>query len=449
MWRDYLGFVTSLKRNYGDISYANVLGNHAYDLHSPDLVCETLIDNSKNLIRWRRIADVFRLIVGNSVVVTDGETWRQQRRMLMPAFTASRVARYAELMRQAAASILNEIVPKNGESDEVDMDEFFLHLTMDIILRTLFSHVANEKETRAVGSALRTLFKAATFETFFPFIKGPDWLPLVGNSSKRKALNTLQSLICQNINARCTNTLDEVPDDILQQLLNLRDEDSGVALSKVEIFDQCMVMFQAGHETTATALLWWSWLVASDKRVAERLREELNTVLGSRDPTLEDLPSLVWLGASLKEAMRLYPPVAVLITRETDVPIEIGSWSVPAGSLIRISPWVLHRDARWYPSPEEFRPERFLPGSPKIPRGAWLPFGCGPRVCIGQHFATVEMTLVAAMLLQRYQLQLPNDALPCIPKMDVMMRPRHKLKLLLKPVQHTAPGPMPNGFSTV
>ncbi|MEX8519044.1 MAG: cytochrome P450 [Leptothrix sp. (in: b-proteobacteria)] len=187
-----------------------------------------------------------------------------------------------------------------------------------------------------------------------------------------------------------------------------------------------MVSFQAGHETSATALLWWSRLLA------ERAQAEVDTVLAGRDPGPDDLAALPWLTATLKEAMRLYPPIAALLTRRTTQAIQVGGWTIPRGALLYVTPWVLQRDARWFEQPEAFRPERFLPDAPPPPRGAWIAFGVGPRVCIGQHFAMLEMTLVAAMLLQRYTLTLPADAPPAEPVLNVTLRPCHGLTLLLR-----------------
>ena len=166
-------------------------------------------------------------------------------------------------------------------------------------------------------------------------------------------------------------------------------------------------------------------------KAARRAHDEVDRTLQGRPPGPEDLPALAWLGASLKEAMRLYPPTAALMTRRTTQDITLGGWPIPRGSLLRITLTELHLDARAFPEPQAFRPERFLPDAPPPPRGAWMPFGAGPRVCIGQHFAMLEMTLVAAMLLQRYRLALPAEAKPCEPVLQVTLRPRGGLRLHL------------------
>lgn len=432
--RDYLGFVSSLQKVYGDITYMRILNEQAFDLLCPDLVREALIDNAEHLIRWERGIEVFEQIFGKSVLVTEGEVWKRQRRMLMPAFTPKRVAGYANLMRGAATAALNAAVP-HGEGDAlVSMDALFSGLTMDVILRTLFGHVVTEREANLASAATTTLGEVAMREMFRPLTL-PDWLPLPGKAAKRQALRTLRTLVSKHISQHRENATSQ-GDDLLSRLLSLRDEDTGSVLSETEVFDQCIVSFQAGHETSATALLWWSRLLAENPDVEQRIREELDQVLGGRDPQPEDLPFLVFLGASLKEAMRLYPPIAAVMTRRTTREIKLGGWHVPRGSLLRITPWVLHRDPRWYQEPDTFKPERFLTDAPQHPRGAWMPFGTGPRVCIGQHFATLEMTLIGAMLLQRYRLALPPDAPKyCEPVLNVTLRPRGGVKLQLTRMQ--------------
>ena len=227
-------------------------------------------------------------------------------------------------------------------------------------------------------------------------------------------------------------------DDLLAMLLSARDDNLGeatgnpsVGLSAAELQDQCNVMFQAGHETSATALLWWCRLMAEHPEAANKANNEIQRVLAGRSPAPEDLPQLEWLSATLKESMRLYPPVPALMSRRTQQAVRLGEWQVPKGSLLRITPWVLHHDARWFPNPEAFQPERFCEGAASIPRGAYMPFGTGPRVCVGQHFATMEMTLIAAMLLQRYALKLPEGN-SVVPRgvMGVTLRPDAAVNLI-------------------
>lgn len=428
MRADYLGFTAGLHRRYGDLTHMRLVAEQAYDLFTPDLVREALIDNADALVRWQRGIEVFEQVFGQSVLVTEGETWQRQRRMLHAAFTPRRVAGYAGLMRDAARGALDAAVPPAEREAVVDMDALWTRVAMDVILRTLFSSEV-AADARDASAAVQVLSETAMREMFWP-VTLPDWLPLPGKAAKRRALRLLKGLVGRHIEVRRRD--DGLPrDDLLAHLLALRDEATGAALSGQEVFDQCMVSFQAGHETSATALLWWSRLMAQDPAALQRAHAEVDEVLAGRDPQPEDLPTLPWLGASLKEAMRLYPPVAALMTRRTTREITLGGQRIPSGALLRITPWVLQRDPRTWEAPDEFRPGRFLPGASTPPRGAWMPFGTGPRVCIGQHFATLEMTLVAAMLLQRYTLSLPPAAPPAQPVLNVTLRPRGGVRLVL------------------
>ncbi|MDR7335549.1 cytochrome P450 [Roseateles asaccharophilus] len=421
MRRDYLAFVAA-QRPLGDFAGHRLFNERAVDLFSPELVREAMVDHADALIRWERGPEVFEGLMGKSVLVTEGDTWQRQRRMLMQAFTPKRVAGYAALMTEAAATGLDAVRP-----GEVAMDALFSHLTMDVISRTLFSAPIGT-DTAAAARAVQVLSETALAEMFWP-VTLPDWLPLPGKAAKRHAERLLHGLLRRHIDSRRSD--DASRGDLLGMLLALRDEATGEALSPQEVYDQCMVSFQAGHETSATALLWWSWLLATHPDVQQRVRAEVDAVLQGRVPTADDATALPWLSATLKEAMRLYPPVAALLTRRLTRDITLAGVHLPARTLVRVTPWLLHRDPRWWPEePLAFKPERFLgDAAHAIPRGAYIPFGLGPRVCLGQHFAVLEMTLIAALLLQRFELAAAGDA--PVPRMAVTLRPEAPLRLRL------------------
>lgn len=423
MRRDYLA-VISAQRPLGDLAAQRILGERGVDVFDPELVRAIMVDHADALIRWARGPEVFAELMGQSVLVTEGSTWQRQRRMLMPAFTPKRVAGYAALMTEAATAGLDR-VPEG----EVAMDELYSHLTMDVISRTLFSAPIGQ-DTAAAAHAVQVLSETALAEMFWPFTL-PDWLPLPGKAAKRRASRLIHGLLAERIAARRAAT--EPRADLLGMLMALRDETTGEALSEQEVYDQCMVSFQAGHETSATALLWWSWLLAAHPEMQARARAEVDSVLAGRAPTAEDASALPFLSATLKEAMRLYPPVAAILTRRVTRDITVAGVRLPARTLVRVTPWLLHRDPRWWPDePLAFKPERFMPGAPhEIPRGAYIPFGVGTRVCLGQHFAVLEMTLIAALVLQRFEL-IPTSTEPPKPRMAVTLRPEGGLRLKLK-----------------
>ena len=431
MARDYPGFVESLRDTYGDVTYMRVGTERAYDVFDPALVRSALVDQADQLIRWERGIDIFLQTFGRtSVLVTEGATWQRQRRMLMPGFAPRRVQGYAALMSAAARTLLDDVVPTGRREIDVDVAELMTRLTMDVILRTLFSQ-PEQGEAHDAARATQVLSRSAMREMFWP-VTLPDWLPLAGKRAKRWGLRTLHGLVRRHIAQRQAVPPDQAPqDDLLAMLLAVRSDDTGQCLSDAELHDQCITMFQAGHETSATALTWWAWLMASHPQAQQQAYGELRAVLGAREPTAADIPALDWLGASLKEAMRLYPPLGALMSRRVVAPLRLGPWTLPAGALLRVTPWVIQRDPRWFPDPGAFRPERFVAAAEPPPRAAWMPFGTGPRVCIGQHFAMLEMTLLAALLLQRYELlTLPGGA-PPDPDFNVTLRPRKALRLRL------------------
>lgn len=427
MRRDYLGFCARLKHEHGDLVRLQIVRERGVEVFHPGLLREALVEQADALIRWERGPEVFAELTGQNVLVTEGANWQRQRRMLMPAFTPKKVAGYAALMTNAARSGLDAAVPAGQATAEVDMALLFSHLAMDVILRTLFGAAAGS-DTAATARAVQDISEIGFNEMFWPFTL-PDWLPLPGKATKRRALRQLKGLLQRHLSrpeAAQGATL-------LAMLRGLRDEETGQGLAEQEIFDQCMVSFTAGHETSATALLWWSALLARHPEAAARAQDEVDRVLQGRqgrEPGPDDLADLPWLGATLKEAMRLFPPIAALMTRRTTRPITVGGHALPARALVRVTPWVMHRDPRFFPEPEAFKPERFMPDAEAPPRGAYVPFGLGPRVCLGQHFAVLEMTLIAAMLLQRYRIEPCTAPMP-EPRLNVTLRPSEPVRLRL------------------
>ena len=424
MRRDYLGFCTRLKQQHGDLVRLHIARERGVEVFHPDLLREALVEHADALKRWERGPEVFAELTGQNVLVTEGATWQRQRRMLMPAFTPKKVAGYAALMTDAARTGLDAAVPAGQAAADVDMALLFSHLAMDVILRTLFGTAAGS-DTAATARAVQAISEIGFKEMFWPFT-WPDWLPLPGKASKRQALRQLKVLLQHHM----ASPASAQGGTLLAMLRALKDDETGQGLDEQEVFDQCMVSFTAGHETSATALLWWSALLARHPQAAERAAQEVDTVLQGREPGPDDLAALPWLGATLKEAMRLFPPVAAIMTRRTTRPITVGGHALPARALVRVTPWVMHRDPRFFPEPEAFRPERFMPGAEVPPRGAYVPFGLGPRVCLGQHFAVLEMTLIAAMLLQRYRIEATTTPMP-EPRLNVTLRPSTPVLLRL------------------
>ncbi|MBV8500915.1 MAG: cytochrome P450 [Paucibacter sp.] len=414
MARDFLGFMAAQQRQYGDVvllrvpRYLNIL------LFHPDHVRDALVHSHDALIRWERGAEVFAEAHGQSVLVVEGEAWKQRRKLMQPGFSPRRVEAFVPLMTSACEEAL-QAWPAQA-AFELDFEAAMTALTMDVILRSLFSSRSGE-ESRAAAAAVHDISIEGQSEMFWP-ASLPDWLPWKGR--KRRALRTLDGLIRGHVAARAGRQEGE---DLLAMLMQL-------GLTGETLRDECMTTFLAGHETSATALTWWAWCMAAHPEAQERAQAELAPLQG-RTPVLADMATLPWLTQTIKEALRLYPPAPALLSRRALETFEVGGYQVPRGALLLLAPGLIQRDARWFPEPEAFRPERFAPDAPEIPRGSWMPFGAGPRVCLGQHFAMTEITLVAAMLLQRFRLAPAPGAAPPRPTLNITLRPATPLRLSL------------------
>ena len=426
---DYLGFWREAQHHYGDTVYMRHGWLHHYAFMHPDQVREALVDKARSFIRYEQHIKVMRQLHGASVMITEGETWQRQRRTLLPAFSPKRFDAYAIQVTAAAADAFASL-PADG-STPVDAEHTMNMLAMDIILRTMFGSRV-EQDTARIEQAIRTLAAIGYAEMFLPFAI-PAWAPMPRQARKRKELRLLDGLVRAHIRARRGAGAGR-DDDLLGMLLAARDETSGAPLPEDEIRDQLMTIFLAGHETTATALAWAAWALAADPPLAARVAHEVDAVLGPRAPAMADLARLPLLAALVKETLRRYPPVPGVLMRRAIEDVRIGGWLVPKGSLVTIPFFVAHGDARWFPQPERFDPARFdADATRELPRGACIPFGAGPRVCIGNGFASMEMALALAMLVQRFTLApAPGQAAP-EPRMQVTLRPAGGLRLVLTP----------------
>ena len=418
MARDFLGFMAEQQRIYGDVVLLKVPRFRNIMLFHPDHVRDALVHSHESLIRWERGTEVFAEAQGQSVIVVEGEAWKQRRKLMQPGFAPKRVEAFAPLMTSACEDAL-QAWPAEPQF-ELDFEAAMTALTMDVIMRSLFSSHSGE-DSRAAASAVHRIMIEGQSEMFWP-ASMPDWLPW--KAPKRRALRTLDELIRRHISLRAGKDAGKTEgNDLLAMLMQL-------GLSGETLRDECMTTFLAGHETSATALTWWGWCMALHPEAAERAAAEV-AQLGGRTPTMADIAALPWLTQTIKEALRLYPPAPALLSRRTTAEFEVGGYRVPKGALLMLAPGLIQRDARWFPEPEAYLPERFAADAPEIPRGAWMPFGAGPRVCLGQHFAMTEITLIAAMLLQRFRISpVPGMAAPK-PVLNITLRPATPLRLRL------------------
>ncbi|NTZ82886.1 cytochrome P450 [Burkholderia metallica] len=430
MSRDLIGTLSGWQREYGDVVHLRMWPEHAVVVTDPALVRELLVTQHDAFGRWKRAIRVFAQVHGHSVLVAEGDAWRDKRHALQPNFMPKPVQAFVPAIAATAGHALAQWPARDPDWP---IESALTSLAMDVIMRTMFSDTIGD-DARAAEEAVRAVSAAADAEFYQP-ASTPDWMPW--KRGKARATAVLNGLIDRQLRARVDMPERTWPDDLLSRLLRLHRADARKwPLQAVR--DECMTAFLAGHETTAGALTWWAWCMATNPAVQAAARDEVSRVLGGRAPSAETRSSLRYLTQTLDETLRLYPSAPILISRRASRPVALGAWQFPARTLFMLPLQLMHLDERWFPEPHAFRPERFADDAPALPRGAYMPFGTGPRVCLGQHLAMTEMTVVAAMILQRHVLSVPPGMAPPRAVLNVTLRPEQPLHLAIAPTGLTA-----------
>jgi cytochrome P450 len=411
--RDVLGFFTQCARQHGDVVSFRLAAWPAMLLNRPDLVEYVLVKNHQNFIKhrffWRHVEAIF----GQGLLTSEGKFWHQQRRLAAPAFAASRVNRYGDSMVQHTERMLQHWQP----GQVLNVHQEAMALTLQIAAKTLFD-AETRQDVAEVSRAIDEVMEQISVRFRRPFWI-PDALPLPGNLRYRRGVRRMDQLVARIIAER-QNKLDD-RGDLLSQLMLARNE-AGQAMSARQIRDEVITMLLAGHETTALTLSWTWYLLGLHPAVDVQLAEEVHTVLRGRSPTFDDVPRLRFTEQVVSEALRLYPP-AYAIGRQALTDCEIGGYHVPAGTTVYVSPWVMHRDPRWFDDPQAFRPERWAGSLAKeLPRFAYMPFGGGARICIGNRFAMMEAVLILATVARQFRLERQSGR-PVEPKPSITLRP--------------------------
>ena len=423
--RDPLGYLTALVREYGDISTLRYYNFRVYFVNHPDLIEEVLVTHNRKFIKGR-ILRANRRLFGNGLLTSEGDFWLRQRRLAQPAFHRTRIAAYAETMVRFAERLMSDW--KDGEERDIHVE--MMRLTLQIVAKTLFDADV-DGEAQQVGRALEAIMELNS--DFRKLILMPPWLPTPRNIKASIATRRLDKIIFRFIEQRRTSGKDS--GDLLSMLLAAQDED-GSRMNDQQLRDEAMTIFLAGHETTANALSWTWLLLAQNPACEGKLHAELATVLGGRTPALEDLPNLRYVGHVISESMRLYPP-AWGMARVAIEDMEIGGYPIPKGCGVSLAQWSVHRDARWFDSPLEFRPERWEGDLAKrLHRFAYFPFGGGPRQCIGNNFALMEATLLLATIAQRFRIGIVPTH-PVVPMPSITLRPRYGIRAALHQRKNT------------
>lgn len=419
--RDPTGFLLRMAEKYGDVVHMRFASRPVYLLSSPADIEALLVTQHRKFVKGTAL-QATRRVLGQGLLTSEGDFHLRQRRLIQPIFHRQRIAGYGESMVQAAAALR----ARWTDGQVLDMHAAMMALTLSIVGKTLFGTDV-EAEATEIGEAVTGLLAS-----FFQ-INGPlgRWIQVFDLPPARRAragqarLNaTMFRMIAEHRQAGDRG-------DLLSMLLSAQDEDGGARMTDEQVRDEAMTLFLAGHETTANALSWTWHLLSKHPEAESKLQAELDTVLNGRLPSVADLSRLSYTRMVLTEALRLYPP-AWVITRLSLEPFEASGYTLPAGSPILASQWVNHHQARFFPEPFDFRPERWTPESEaKLPRFAYFPFGGGPRLCIGESFAWMEGVLLIATLAQRWRLHPgPQQRIELQPV--ITLRPKYGLQMRLE-----------------
>jgi cytochrome P450 len=422
--RDPLKFFTRLAREYGDVVQFKAGTQRVFLLNHPDHVRDILVTHHERFHKGRALQRARRLL-GTGLLTSEGEFHRRQRRLAQPAFHRQRVNSYARVMTEFAA----KTSARWRDRQTLDISEEMMRLTLSIVGKTLFDADV-DSDADEVGAALGEVMSLFGY-LMLPFSELLEKLPLPPQRRFRRARARLDRIIYRIIEERRRGGRDR--GDLLSMLLFAVDEEGDrCRMTDEQLRDEVMTIFLAGHETTSNALTWAWYLLAQNTEAEGELHAELDRVLeGGRLPTVEDLPALRYTEMVVAETMRLYPP-AWAVGRLAVEDHEVGGYPVPRGSLVLVSQYVMHRDPRFFPEPESFRPERWTPEAKEArPQFSYFPFGGGVRRCIGEGFAWAETVLILAALARRWALRLaPGHKVETQPR--ITLRPKGEVRMKLE-----------------
>jgi cytochrome P450 len=416
-----LAWQMRLMNEFGDICRTSIGPFPAMVISSAELAQSVLVENAAHFVKSRGL-QVTRPLLGNGLLTSEHEFHRRQRKLISPGLQHRRVGTYAGVM----ASFAEAAQAKWKDGETIDASAAMMKLTLAIAGKTMFD-ADLEAEASEIGQAL-TIANRAVSEQITSILPAPLSWPLPRNWPVKRAIRRLERTVYQMIADRRASGRD--PGDILSMLLAAEEEGSGSKMTDVEVRDETMTLFLAGHETTANALAWTLYLLSRHADIHARLRAEVDGALSGRTPAFEDVPRLPYTLRVLKESMRLYPP-AYILGRQATSDVDIGRYRVPKKMTVFINVYGIHRRAKYFDEPERFDPDRFLPAKEAQMRSTYIPFGGGPRVCIGNQFALLEGQLVLAALVQRVVFEAADDRV-VEPEPLITLRPRHGIRLVVR-----------------
>ena len=417
-----------LRATYGNMAHYKLLHNHIVFVNEPEFIREILINQASSFIK-ERTQRRMKILLGEGLITSEGERHMRQRRLAAPAFHRQRIQAYGDMV-SASASAMRE---RWQDGEEIDAAAAMMQLALEVVSRTLFDLDVTE-EVLEINREVNIIMDLYHFLVTLPKAEALLGWPVPGLMRFKRARERLDRVVHRMVAERRASGKDR--GDLLSMLLASRDaEDSDSALTDEQVRDEVMTIFLAGYETVANALTWTWFLLAQNPETEAKLHEELDRVLGSRLPTLADLPELRYAEMVLSESMRLYPP-AWAMGRQSTAVVELGPYRLPAGSYFFFSQYIMQRSEEHFPDPLVFDPERWTPDAKADrPRFAYFPFGGGNRQCIGESFAWMEATLIVATLAQQWRLRLvPGQQIGLQPK--ITLRPSAPVRMTLERRHH-------------
>ncbi|MCI0481321.1 MAG: cytochrome P450 [Candidatus Dadabacteria bacterium] len=422
-FRDPLGFLTSISQRYGDVVYFKLGSRRIYLLNDPEHVKDVLVTHNRSFTKSRALNRA-KIVLGEGLLTSEGDFHLRQRRIIQPVFHYKKIKSYGEVMAEYGS--------RTGAGwknrDTVDIHGEMTRLTLAVVSKTLFDADV-ESESDEIVKSLTDIVNL--FPRFvFPFSEILDYLPLPGNKRGLLAVSRLDNVIYRLIEERRRDSGQK--DDLLSMLLEARDEEGdGRGMSDKQVRDEAITLFLAGQETMANSLTWTWYLLSQNPGAEKKLHEEIDTVLGGRLPSVDDLGKLPYTHRVFKEALRLYPAAWTLARRAIE-DYQVGGYTVPAGADIYMCQFVIHRDGRFYPDPLKYDPERW--GSEedsRLPKFTYFPFGGGPRRCIGEPFAWMEGVLLIAAIASRWKMSLaPGHRV--VPDPLITIRPKYGMRMVVE-----------------
>jgi len=413
-----------------EIFSSRILSRTLFVCNSPDTVARAFVEHHDSFERKSpQMRHSLAPLLGDGLFISDGDTWRRRRKIVAPIVHVSHLPLFAPVMVQAAAEIA-ERWARSSQDTPVNILTEMATLTAEIICRTVFGRqlgAAHAAEIVAAFSEYQRLIGQLDLGYFFGL---PDWLPRFHSPAIHRSARRIHKVLDQVIRD-CRARLSSGEASMIRLLLEARDAETGEPLDDAALRNEAAVIFMAGHETTANALAWTWYLLSQVPQVEGRLHAELAQVLGGRLPILDDVPKLAYTRAVFEEAIRLYPPVP-LLARQALRDEAIRGRPVPAGSLVMVVPWLLHRHRKFWGMPDHYIPERFLPENAQLRvRHAYIPFSVGPRICAGAAFGLTEAILCVATLAQRARFRLAPDAV-VTPVCRLTLRPGDDLRMFVE-----------------